>query len=129
MMRDKNILFIKIMPNIVDPNDYLLWMPLSDEINDQDLFFKYDPPMIAKTHPESNIFDAVSRSFMQMQSGGYIVMDSLGRFIELVIDGYYMLTFIRKDFMNNNLLKYLDNWRCVDDHLDDVLKNDLYRRV
>ena len=119
----------KKLCQVVDPNDCLLWMPLGDEINDQDLIFQYDPPMIAKTKSDNTVLDAVSRSFMKLQNGGYVVMDSIGGFIGIVIDGYYMLTFIKTEFMNDNFLQYIDKWNCIDGNLDDVLKTDLFSRI
>ena len=94
----------------------------------QDLIFQYDPPMIAKTKSDNTVLDAVSRSFMKLQNGGYVVMDSIGGFIGIVI-GYYMLTFIKTEFMNDNFLQYIDKWNCIDGNLDDVLKTDLFSRI
>ena len=78
---------------------------------------------------KNTVLDAVSRSFMKLQNGGYVVMDSIiGGFIGIVI-GYYMLTFIKTEFMNDNFLQYIDKWNCIDGNLDDVLKTDLFSRI
>ena len=119
-------LYDKICSLMVGGNLY--WIPISDKNNI--LFEKYTPCMIAKTPIKTEIMAYVQRSFLQMQNGGYMIFDSEFRFVGVVVDGYYMLVFIRKEFFNNNVMeKYVENWNKIDDFLDPLLKNDLISRV
>lgn len=107
-------------------NEILYWIPLC---NNEDITFQnFSPPMIAKTSIEKEALENASRSFMQMLNGGYIFFDSNCRFIGIVIDGYYMYVFMKKEFMSDVFTQYINNWDKVDEFLDPVLKDDLMSR-
>ncbi|GAA5585537.1 hypothetical protein Acal01_00669 [Acinetobacter calcoaceticus] len=105
----------------------LYWIPLSS--NGNIIFQDFSPLMIAKTSITKETLDYVSRSFMQMLNGGYIFFDSKCRFVGVVIDGYYMQVYMKKDFMNNVMRPYVKNWDRIDEFLDPLLKKDLIARV
>lgn len=105
----------------------LYWIPLS---NNEDIIFQdFSPLMIAKTSITKEMLDCVSRSFMQMLNGGYMFIDSKCRFVGLVIDGYYMQVYMKKDFMDDVMKPYVKNWEKIDEFLDPLLKKDLIDRV
>lgn len=105
----------------------LYWIPLS---NNEDIIFQdFSPLMIAKTSITKEMLDCVSRSFMQMLNGGYMFIDSNCRFVGVVIDGYYMQVYMKKDFMDDVMKPYVKNWEKIDEFLDPLLKKDLIDRV
>lgn len=108
-------------------HEKLYWISLS---NNEDIIFQdFSPPMIAKTSITKETLDYVSRSFMQMLNGGYMFIDSKCRFVGLVIDGYYMQVYMKKDFMDDVMKPYVKNWEKIDEFLDPLLKKDLIDRV
>lgn len=108
-------------------SEKLYWIPLS---NNEDIIFQdFSPLMIAKTSITKETLDYVSRSFMQMLNGGYMFIDSKCRFVGLVIDGYYMQLYMKKDFMDDVMKPYVNNWEKIDEFLDPLLKKDLIDRV
>ncbi|WP_216070870.1 hypothetical protein [Acinetobacter haemolyticus] len=76
--------------------------------------------MIAKTPIETKYLDYASRSFLQMQNGGYAIIESNKNFIALVIDGYYMQVALHSNFMNEQFQKYLDSWNDIEKNLDET---------
>lgn len=120
-------MYEKICSIFSGENEYFYWIPISD--NNERIFEYYDPLMIAKTPINISIMSSVRRSFMQMQNGGYMIFDSKQRFISIVLDGYYMLAFIQEKYMNNDLLKYIENWKYLDENLDDLIKKDLFVKI
>jgi hypothetical protein len=120
-------LFEKICLFMSGEDEYLYWIPLSDT-EDTD-FKKFEPLMIAKTLLKKDSLTSVSRSFMQMLNGGYMLFDSKCRFVGVVIDGYYMLAFMKEEFMREEMSEYIANWRKVDDILDPLLSKDLKQRL
>ncbi|KAA8734855.1 FAD-binding oxidoreductase [Acinetobacter qingfengensis] len=106
---------------------YIYWIPISN--NEDRVFEDYEPLMIAKIPFRVEDMNSVRRSFMQMQNGGYMMLDSKSRFVSIIVDGYYMLVFLSKKYMNEDLLPYIENWKLVDDNLDDILKEDLFKRL
>ncbi|WP_227061434.1 FAD-binding oxidoreductase [Acinetobacter pittii] len=105
----------------------LYWIPLS---NNEDIIFQdFSPLMIAKTSITKEMLDCVSRSFMQMLNGGYMFIDSNCRFVGVVIDGYYMQVYMKKDFMDDVMKPYIKNWEKIDEFLDPLLIKDLIDRV
>lgn len=105
----------------------LYWIPLCS--SESIIFQDFSPPMIAKTCIKKETINRVSHSFMQMLNGGYMFIDSRCRFIGIVVDGYYLHTYIKKEFMNDILTQYRKNWDYVDKKLDPLLKNHLMDRV
>jgi len=108
-------------------SERLYWIPLSN--NEHIIFQDFSPLMIAKTSITKEILDCVSRSFMQMLNGGYMFIDSKCRFVGVVIDGYYMQVYMKKDFMDDVMKPYIKNWEKIDEFLDPFLKKDLIDRV
>lgn len=108
-------------------HEKLYWIPLSS--NDNIIFQDFSPLMIAKTSITKETLDYVSRSFMQMLNRGYIFFDSKCRFVGVVIDGYYMQVYMKKDFMSDVMRPYVNNWDRIDEFLDPLLKKDLIDRV
>ncbi|ODL96853.1 hypothetical protein AXH23_04190 [Acinetobacter pittii] len=105
----------------------LYWIPLS---NNEDIIFQdFSPLMIAKTSITKEMLDCVSRSFMQMLNGGYMFIDSNCRFVGVVIDGYYMQVYMKKDFMDDVMKTYIKNWEKIDEFLNPLLIKDLIDRV
>ncbi|ENV32982.1 hypothetical protein [Acinetobacter gerneri] len=119
-------LFEKICSMMAN-SEHLYWIPTCD--GEQSFLDDYDPPMIAKTMPKIEVLKNVSSSFMQLVNGGYMLFDSEERFFGIIIDGYYMLVFIKKEFVDSELLKFTENWKHIDENLDSILKNDLLSRV
>lgn len=105
----------------------LYWILLS---NNEDIIFQdFSPLMIAKTSITKEMLDCVSRSFMQMLNGGYMFIDSNCRFVGVVIDGYYVQVYMKKDFMDDVMKPYIKNWEKIDEFLDPLLIKDLIDRV
>ncbi|MGE8653469.1 MAG: hypothetical protein ACN6NV_06930 [Acinetobacter gandensis] len=98
---------------------YLYWLPLNNAIN-ENTFTAYSPIMIAKTPIDAKYLDYASRSFLQMQNGGYAIIESNLNFIALVVDGYYMQVALHSNFMNLQFQKYLDNWSEIEKNLDET---------
>ncbi|WP_243897170.1 hypothetical protein [Acinetobacter haemolyticus] len=98
---------------------YLYWLPINNVKNDN-IFASYSPAMIAKTPIETKYLDYASRSFLQMQNGGYAIIESNKNFIALVIDGYYMQVALHSNFMNEQFQKYLDSWNDIEKNLDET---------
>lgn len=53
---------------------YLYWLPINNVKHDN-IFAAYSPTMIAKTPIETKYLDYASRSFLQMQKGGYAIIE------------------------------------------------------
>lgn len=105
----------------------LYWIPICSGENI--IFQDFSPFMIAKTIIAKETLDNVSRSFMQMLNGGYMFFDSKCRFVGIVIDGYYMLVYMKKEFISDVMTQYIKNWDRIDEFLDPLLKKDLFARV
>lgn len=124
--------------SIVGDGEYLYWIPLHENalsfelpVSKDDLSFwgNYSPIMIAKTKAESNVISKVGSSFMQMINGGYMVFDSESRFWGVVIDGYYMLIYIKKEFLSAISTEFITNWGYINENLDPILIDDLFKRT
>ncbi|HIQ35677.1 MULTISPECIES: FAD-binding oxidoreductase [Acinetobacter] len=120
-------LFEKLCSIMGGDKESVYWIPISDS---KDILFQsFEPLMIAKTLMKKEILRSVSSSFMQMLNGGYMLFDSKSRFIGIILDGYYMLVFIKKACMNDTLNQYVENWEKLDQFLDPLLMQDLSNRV
>lgn len=113
--------------SLLDDGEYIYWIPMTD--SKERLFADYEPMMIAKTPIKINIMNSVRRSFMQMLKGEYMLFDSQKRFISIVVDGYYMLMFLKNEYMNDEFVRYIENWDSINNNLDDIKKEDLFVKL
>lgn len=100
-------------------DSYLYWLPINN-VKNKNIFAAYSPAMIAKTPIETRYLDYASRSFLQMQNGGYAIIESNQNFIALVVAGYYMQVALCSNYMNEQFQEYLDNWNEIEKNLDEI---------
>ncbi|ENU32027.1 hypothetical protein F991_00140 [Acinetobacter sp. CIP-A165] len=98
---------------------YLYWLPI-DNAENHSTFEEYFPAMIAKTPIDIRYLDYTSRSFLQIQNGGYAIIESNLNFIALILDGNYMQVALDTKLMNGRFQKYLDNWHQIRKNLDEI---------
>lgn len=112
-------LYEMLCESLKQTDGYLYWLPINNEKN-KNIFATYYPAMIAKTPIEVKYLNYASRSFLQMQNGGYVIIESNLNFIALVVDGYYMQVALHSNFMNEQFQKYLDSWNKIEKKLDET---------
>lgn len=118
-------LLSKLIENFYHVDHFLYWLPLNSDVDISEYTFnQFVPLMIAKTPMEIKFLDKVSRSMMQMISGGYVVVDSQKNFIAIIIDGYYMLALINDKF-SVKYEKYIKNWSFIEENLDPITAKSL----
>ncbi|MFC0821257.1 hypothetical protein [Moraxella marmotae] len=102
---------------LINHNDNrLFWFPW-DYHNTEQIIFEYNPPMIVETNVNIDRLTDVSCSFMQMQNGSYALTDAYQNFYSVVLDGYYAIFLIKKDFINDTK-SYKKNWDLAKSYLD-----------
>ncbi|ENU61237.1 hypothetical protein F980_03144 [Acinetobacter lwoffii NIPH 715] len=112
-------LYELLCESLKQTDGYLYWLPINNAKN-ENTFAAYSPAMIAKTPIEAKYLDYASRSFLQMQNGGYAIIESNLNFIALVVDGYYMQVALHSNFMNEQFQEYLDSWNEIEKNLDET---------
>ncbi|USE84310.1 hypothetical protein [Acinetobacter tibetensis] len=112
-------LYQLLCESLKQTDGYLYWLPINS-IKNKNTFSAYSPAMIAKTPIKTRYLDYASRSFLQMQNGGYAIIESNLNFIALVADGYYMQVALDPSFMNDQFQKYLDSWNEIENNLDET---------
>nr|WP_127245516.1 hypothetical protein [Neisseria meningitidis] len=112
-------LYELLCESLKQTDGYLYWLPMNN-VKSENIFAAYSPEMIAKTPIEAKYLDYASRSFLQMQNGGYAIVESNLNFIALVIDGYYMQVALHSNFMNEKFQEYLDSWNEIEKNLDEI---------
>ncbi|UIJ77512.1 hypothetical protein [Acinetobacter sp. SH20PTE14] len=112
-------LYELLCESLKQTDGYLYWLPMNN-VKSENIFAAYSPAMIAKTPIEAKYLDYTSRSFLQMQNGGYAIVESNLNFIALVIDGYYMQVALHSNFMNEKFQEYLDSWNEIEKNLDEI---------
>ncbi|WP_044737856.1 hypothetical protein [Acinetobacter tandoii] len=112
-------LYQLLCESLKQTDGYLYWLPINS-VKNKNTFAAYTPAIIAKTPIETKYLDYASRSFLQMQNGGYAIIESNLSFIALVVDGYYMQVALDPNFMNDQFQKYLDSWNEIENNLDET---------